>query len=881
MKNIEKLSKRTVGPDYKRIKVWGIVAVAVLALSGAACAMLLSMGNKAVTDLSENEDLASSLSATVVDQDEIHSIRFDQSSATVNVGGYYLIRSHVDPIEYESHVLWKTSDPTIATVDKTGKVSALAPGIVMVSAESEKGYCIAKCQVICHMITPLKGYEINTSSETMMPGDNLALVVRKVFEAATDMNGVTTAEKRSDIEAGILSWSSSDPEVATVNATTGEVTAVNFGKCVITATSREEDRAVATCAITVYSNVDSVTLDSDKLSMSIGVKKTLKATVLPTTVLNRSVTWASENTSIATVSASGVVTGVGNGTTNITCTSADGEKSARCTVVVTPTVEKLFIDKETLSMKLYETTSLKTSVWPESLPDKSVKWSSSKQSVVSIEDNGKMMALNYGQATITATLNVDPSVKVSCLVTVDVPAESLALEHTELRMLRGDTQKLRFAFTPSNVIDKSVTWSSSNEAVATVDVSGKVTAVNAGNATITCTSVNGNKSATCEVIVSEPISSISLNKSSLSVSVGTESEKISLSVTPSSSQAYVRVYSMSSSIATVAQSSDYITVTGVYPGKTTIVCEATDGSGKKYELPVSVNAKGAEAFTTMESGGGLVLTGLTSDWRTYYTGNTMQLPNVIRGYDVVGIGDGAFKGQLGGIYTVVMPETISYVGAEAFANNADLATVKMPGVKTVLAGAFCNSGVSDVSFGSKLTRIGAKAFMDCASLREISLPDSLQYIENDAFRNSVLRSITIPGNVKELGTYAFFNAELETVLFNTTSLKIIPNSSFGMNKLEQVLVPENVETIGTSAFAGNARLKTVSMPDTVTYIHSGAFEDCTLLEAIYMSDNIINLDSGAALNGISSSVLYYTTAGSATEGLLRAHGVPESSIRGK
>ena len=154
------------------------------------------------------------------------------------------------------------------------------------------------------------------------------------------------------------------------------------------------------------------------------------------------------------------------------------------------------------------TVQLTATVLPENASNKSVTWSSSNENVATVSATGLVTAVANGTATITATAADGSGKKATCAVTVNipVPATSVTLNQTEATLTAaGATVQLTATVLPENASNKNVTWSSSNESVATVSETGLVTAVANGTATITATAADGtNKTATCVVTVYIP-----------------------------------------------------------------------------------------------------------------------------------------------------------------------------------------------------------------------------------------------------------------------------------------------------------------------------------------------------------------------------------------
>ena len=154
---------------------------------------------------------------------------------------------------------------------------------------------------------------------------------------------------------------------------------------------------------------------------------------------------------------------------------------------------------------------LTATVTPEDADDTSVTWSSSNPSVATVDNTGKVTAVapGTGPATITATAKDGSGVSASCEVTVEkkiVTVSSITLSQTSATLTEGETLVLTATVTPEDADDKSISWSSSNPSVATVDNTGKVTAIAPGIATITATANDGSGvSASCVVEVKEKL----------------------------------------------------------------------------------------------------------------------------------------------------------------------------------------------------------------------------------------------------------------------------------------------------------------------------------------------------------------------------------------
>lgn len=177
------------------------------------------------------------------------------------------------------------------------------------------------------------------------------------------------------------------------------------------------------------SAVTGITLDKSTLALAPGKTVTLAATVAPQTAANKEVRWTSSNTGVATVDATGKVTATANGTAVITVSTVDGGYTAQCTVTVsedTPevvAVENVKLDRSSLTLDVGETEQLTATVTPENAANKSVRWRSNDENVVSVDANGKLTAIDSGIATVTVTTE-EGNFTALCKVTVVDPDDT-------------------------------------------------------------------------------------------------------------------------------------------------------------------------------------------------------------------------------------------------------------------------------------------------------------------------------------------------------------------------------------------------------------------------------------------------------------------------
>ncbi|MCL2511042.1 MAG: Ig-like domain-containing protein, partial [Bacteroidales bacterium] len=270
-----------------------------------------------------------------------------------------------------------------------------------------------------------------------------------------------------------VKWFSNNLPVATIDQT-GLVTAKSIGTTIISAVT-VDGGFIAECIIRVIHPVTGVALNKSTTILAVGGIETLKATVYPESASVKGVKWSSANEGVATV-VDGIVTGIAEGTTTITVTTVEGGFTATCVVTVvtdyiTPT--GVTVNPLTLNLDRGKSYQVKADVKPAGA-NPLVTWSSNNTTIATVDEDGIVTAKAAGKATITAkTIN---GFSANCTVTVTIPVESIEVMPEDCTIALKGTKTLKATVYPSDASNKTIVWSSSNTAVATVNASGTVTA---------------------------------------------------------------------------------------------------------------------------------------------------------------------------------------------------------------------------------------------------------------------------------------------------------------------------------------------------------------------------------------------------------------------
>ncbi|MFF2888484.1 family 10 glycosylhydrolase [Paenibacillus sp. NPDC057967] len=424
---------------------------------------------------------------------KVEKVSLDKETLQLNVGGVYQLNAIITPSgAANKNVTWTSSDDGIAAVDNTGKVTAIAEGIAVITVTTEDGNKTATSVVTVSM-----------PSETI---DTTEL--DNQIQIATDLRDTAAI----GTNPGQYPQSAKDALEAAITAA---LTAKADAK-----TQEEIDRAVEGLKVAVESfkaaqipdpnvKVEEVSLDKETLQLNVGGVYQFKATITPSGAANKNVTWTSSDDGIAAVDNTGKVTAIAEGIAVITVTTEDGNKTATSVVTVSEPSES--IDTTELDNQIQIATDLRDTAaigtkpgqYPQSAKD-------ALEAAITAALTAKADAKTQEEID-SATVNLKSA--VARFIAAKIPAKvihvpihvtGVSLDKQTLELKIGDESQLTAAIRPSNADLMEVTWKSSNENVAIVDRTGRVVAKGSGTAIITVTTTDGNMIATCIVNVSDP-----------------------------------------------------------------------------------------------------------------------------------------------------------------------------------------------------------------------------------------------------------------------------------------------------------------------------------------------------------------------------------------
>lgn len=373
-------------------------------------------------------------------------------------------------------IVWQTSNEEVVTVDENGIITAKSGGFARIDAVSVENPNIkASCDV--NVIQPTTGVTLNTNSLELVEDESFRLIASVQPTDATNKG---------------IKWTSSDLSVAMVSAD-GTVYAVKQGQATIMVTT-EDGGFVALCKVTVKAKnivATAIHLSASASTMAIGENLQLNAIVEPDNTSNKTVTWTSTNTSVATVDASGLVKALSEGNTMIVATTTDGSNlSAICEINVEKqfvAISDLQINPSNARIAIGTTIALRPIITPSEASSKEISWSSVNPTIATVDQEGLVTACTEGEAIIIASTQDGSNLSATCKIVVYkeiVPVSEIILTPDAIEGKEGETVSINTMVLPTNATNKQLVWYSSDENIAVVS-DGVVSLLNKGKAVIT------------------------------------------------------------------------------------------------------------------------------------------------------------------------------------------------------------------------------------------------------------------------------------------------------------------------------------------------------------------------------------------------------------
>ena len=552
--------------------IWSSSDEEIATVSSTGLVTAVAYGTATITGTIQNTDVT--LTINVVDAVETFVVT-NGTDITKIAGTSHTIETTIAPSTAgtSEDITWTSNNTEVATVNSSGVVFSRKAGQSTITGTIQN-----RTVVVIYTVQA----RVNSVQITNGTTKDLQAEGTHQIEVTIDATAASSPAYAPTINS--MTWTSSNTGVATVS-TGGLVTGVAAGTATITGTIQGKS---VTLTVNVKERINRFEITNGTTAeITVGNTYTVQTVIEPSdTYENKTITWTSNNTGIATVNSNGRITGVHAGETTVVG-QLENNMSVQLTVIVRGPIESIVISNGTsITMNVSNTHTIEVAFTPEKqyiYQSTTITWLSSNTNIATVNSLGTVTAVEKGSVTITGSLSNGMS--VTCNITVLKPITRYEVTNgTTVSILEGETHTIITAIEPNDTTDsKIITWTSTNTAVATVNPSGEVTSVGLGTTTIRGTLPN-EMYVEVELEVEELIlfNSITASQETIYISP-TTSYKLEVQFNPTSA---TERYTWTSSDPTIATVDATGTVSGTGVGTTTVIVQNDRGISTEVQVVV-------------------------------------------------------------------------------------------------------------------------------------------------------------------------------------------------------------------------------------------------------------------------------------------------------
>ena len=844
--------------------VWSSLDGSIATVDGAGQIIALKPGKTTIYATSADGGLKDSCEVTVLHVAiRVTGIAMAEEDLLLTVGDTHTATASVEPVDADNlQIIWQSEDDSVASVDTSGRVTALSAGQTTIKAIASDGGFEDACRVTV-VNPPVKLTSIATSPSTISLREGQELKIEVVFTP-------------SDATDRSFAISSDDENVATA-AADGTITARSAGEATIEITTTDGGHK-AKCHVTVIPKhipVTKISLDKSSVSLVEGGSARLSATVLPENADTPGVRFESSDSSVASVDQSGLVTAHKAGQAVITAISEDNGMKATATVDVKALVvplEGIAIDKTSLTLHYPDQAQLKAILTPSNATAQDVEWSCGNPEIATVDNDGNVTATGVGKAVVTASCG---GFAAACSVTVEhtvITSVEIDGKESVIEVESGDNFQLSATVMPENASDKSIVWSSSDTDVATVDANGLVSFKRFGQdkqVTISASSaITPEVSCSQEFKVKkgDPALTVNGNKEYYDFTTGELAGLIS--GTRVSSLVFGKVKINAADIQAIKDKAKY-TLNSIDLSKASFAVDDTQFIGYQINdniLKVSIKSETEVPeymfyeFTALSE---VQLPECTTKIgvKAFYDS---KLASMVLPPNTISIGDAAFGAcplssltlndglntigeyifsgstQVNTIEELILPDSVTSISSDSFfgltklkriklsaginvtsnplSGCTSLTTIEVPaenkklklidsclvsvsGSKTLVTyPAGLSAGKDDITVGNGTTRIASYACNYLQNTGCVTVAEGVEYIYNSMQFGS-FTSIDLPSTLLGMNYNTFLSSPVKTIKLRSTTPPSVSGGSLIISAVEEILVPEaSVESYKSSSY---------------------------------------------------------------------------------
>lgn len=509
------------------------------------------------------------------------AIKFIQPEITISKGSTLPLMDstilQMTPADTTERPTWNSFEPGIASVDKNGVVTAVEAGTTYITAAivNKNGELLTE-SIKINVVDAPSGISIDQEEYIV----DVAGTVELTYHL-TPSNATTNVK-----------WRSLDESIAKVDETTGVVTGVKVGWTYVVASS--EDGCYDTCIIYVRKQATGVDIIKDEEEVELGKSKQILYSLAPDIEATGSLSWNCSDTSIATVDANGVVTGVKIGTAFIVVTGIDSTGkvySDTCRIKVVQAATNIVLEQEVYTVEVKGTKQITYHFEPTLESSAVLSWGVLDSTIATVDEKGVVTGVKIG-TTYVYVNGTDPNGNIfskSCRIDVVQMATGMKLDSEKYAVEVGKEQQIGYTLEPNKDSYMALSWSVIDPNVAKVDDKGVVTGVNVGTTHVIVTGLG--VSATCTIEVYQNAETLNFTNPSLTVDVG---ESIEAAYTLVPATATKHTLNWSSQNSTIASVDANGKITGVSKGVTTVFANLPNGNVSYLTVNVISKAKGLQ-----------------------------------------------------------------------------------------------------------------------------------------------------------------------------------------------------------------------------------------------------------------------------------------------
>ena len=651
---------------------------------------------------------------------------------------------------------WMSSNADVATVDEaTGVVTGQKVGDAVITVTGAD--CSASTMV---HVTPLAVSAISLPEEVSI--------------TKTDSKKLQYAVSPAKADNQKLKWTSNNAAVASVDETTGVVTANKLGSAVITATATDGSGVSASTTVYVTPLAASSLSITNEIALLRSNSQKLEVTLLPETADNKTLEWTSDNENVASVDQNGVVKGINVGTTNIIAMTTDGSNlSATCKVTVNPVVINL--STKTINLQKGDKYTEQTAtVLPDETEHKELVWTASGNGVASVDKDGNITANKPGIDTLRCSLSYDSNIFAECRVIVY--DENVVYVGGLYYILHDE--------------DSSDLW-----ATVTSIYGGK-------NSSLDASQVAQYYSGTIsipETIIYDGKKYIVRKVGNYAFNCQNDLQSIYVPRTVTEIESHAAIKAEKLNRVNVADGSQLVTI-------------------------------GEEAFKWCTGLKRFTFDG-TSSLKTikdYAFFRCSVLNNFVMPNTTLSVGNSAFRYNAG-LKNIQLSTSLNYIDEYAFGECGFSAITLPESLANIQAGAFINNEhLQTITLPEQLQGLGSAAFENNSALQSVTFNAmETMTIGNNAFNQCPVLNKVYLTNMKSFAQTNFNNAKANPA--NTSQHIYDANGA----EITKVVLPNGTKYVNNNAFNGCAYIESIVMPSTMDHVNDDILVGCSALKDVY------------------------------------------------